>query len=34
MWDILFILITLACFGSAVLYAHACVRLQGERNHG
>ena len=33
MWDTLFILISLGCFASAVLYAHACQRLKGERNH-
>ena len=31
MWDMLFILVTLACFASGVLYVRGCVRLKGER---
>lgn len=33
MWDTLFILISLACFATGVLYVRACVRLKGERSH-
>jgi hypothetical protein len=32
MWDALFVILTLVCFGSGVLYVNACVRLKGERN--
>ena len=34
MWDLLFVLITFACFSSGVLYAHACGWLKEERKNG
>lgn len=33
MWDTLFVILTFACFATAVLYVRACVRIKGERNH-
>ena len=34
MLDALYILITVACFATGILYVRACARLKGERNHG
>lgn len=34
MWDTLFILLTLTCFGIAVFYVPACVRLKKGQNNG
>jgi hypothetical protein len=37
MWDVLFIVITLTCFTSGVLYVRACQRIgkrpKEDRNH-
>jgi hypothetical protein len=34
MWDVLFMLLTFACFFSAVLYVRACSWLKKEQSNG
>lgn len=33
MWDLLFVVISFACFASGVLYVHACEWLKGDRKN-
>jgi hypothetical protein len=34
MWDVLFMLLTFACFFSGVLYVRACRSLKKEQSNG